>query len=185
MRKAMQRANILIETEKKHWHTHFTEAVEVTRSNDETMVQIDKLNDAENKFKKFVDYTNSKLRNKYIFLTVLVFITAGAAYGSVGIIIFFFESSRAAHILEHALKDFLPYDSSIDQIFAGKPEKSDFLMTSWDVNNRSAKLYSKWTVKTYGNSNLSSTHNLTFGEMTAASAASTKFFFPYEKQYTF
>lgn len=58
-------------------------------------------------------------------------------------------------------------------------------MTSWDVNNRSVKLYSRWTVEKYGNTNLSSTHNLTFGEMTAASAASTKFFFPYQKKYTF
>ena len=179
MRKAQQRAQILIESERKYWHKHFSAAVDITRSREPTIEKMEKINQVEVEFKHFIEYYNSKLGRKYIFLTIGCFVLFAGTYGGVSALIYLLESTRHIDKLKDALCEFLPYDQKLSEIPVSHVD--DILFTSWDVNNRTPRLFSRWTVKEMTKkTNPTEDHDMTMGQMTVASAANSEFFLPFE-----
>jgi hypothetical protein len=97
------------------------------------------------------------------------------SYGFNRFIYYLFDSNRPIAELEAAIinDDYIPADMTIDDICA-----KDTMLISWDVQNRTPRMYSKWAA-----ANLNSTranHNIPVSYMTLASAATSTFFLPLE-----
>jgi hypothetical protein len=72
---------------------------------------------------------------------VVVFV---AVWLGVRAFVFFFKSNRNSDVLKAALSGaFIPIGWTIDKIVG-----DDSVLVAWDVNNRTPRLFSKWSYKT-------------------------------------
>jgi hypothetical protein len=69
----------------------------------------------------------------------------------------------------------IPKDMTINEINA-----KDLLLVSWDVNERTPRLFSKWSYANLKKPRID--HQFTLGQMTMASATTPDFFYPFTKE---
>lgn len=91
---------------------------------------------------------------------------------------YLFNSNKELKVLEDLIinDDFIPKGYSTDDVLF-----DEFLITSWDINHRTPRFFSKWVKANVDSTDQKQDYNLTLDEMTMASAATPAYFFPYEK----
>lgn len=95
---------------------------------------------------KFFARENLKLSYKWIALLFSTIIVVLICYGTITLMVFLFSSNRMASELEKVIQkdDYIPASANLENDLAGDV---DTLLIAWDVNNRTPRLFSKWSYK--------------------------------------
>lgn len=124
---------------------------------------------------KFFASENLKLSYKWIALLFSTIVVVLTCYGVITLMVFLFSSNRMADELQKVIEkpDYIPADANVENDLVGDV---DTLLIAWDVNNRTPRLFSKWSYKNVRDA--ANEHNLTLAQMTVASAATPQYFLP-------
>ena len=121
--------------------------------------------------RKYVHKRKSYRAISFIFVVALMYLFVANAL--IPLIRFMFMSNKPSSDLGAKLDELIPKDLSIDDIVTDQ-----VLMTSWDMNHRSPRFFTKWS---YNNLHTKEQESrLTFNEMVHASANSNIYFYPFE-----
>lgn len=95
---------------------------------------------------------------------------------------FLFLSNKEISVLEKQIikDDFIPKGYKVDDVIF-----DEFLITSWDINHRTPRFFSKWAKSNVNQTDEKQDYDLTLDEMTLASSATPTYFYPYEKRNNF
>lgn len=89
---------------------------------------------------------------------------------------FAFFSTKDISVLQKEINTLIPQGTGVNDII----DIDDFMLLSWDVNQRTPRFFSKWAVNTIKDDELQD-YDMTFDEMTTASAANIYYFHPFLK----
>ena len=92
-------------------------------------------------------------------------------YGLIPVFVWLFASSQDSSILKDALNKMVPNDYTIEDVIS-----DDLFITSWDLNNRSPRFFSKWAYNNLKEPDFY--HHLSLLDMTWASANTPYYFKP-------
>lgn len=136
---------------------------------------LDELTTVGVKMEKFFAHENLKLSYKWIALLFSTILVVLICYGTITLMVFLFSSNRMADELEKMIQkpDYIPAEANVEKDLTGDV---DTLLIAWDVNNRTPRLFSKWSYKNLLQKE--NDHHLTLAQMTVASAATPQYFLP-------
>lgn len=136
---------------------------------------LDRLTEVGVDMEKFFASENLKLSYKWIALLFSTIVVVLTCYGVITLMVFLFSSNRMADELEKVIQkpDYIPAEANVENDLV---DDTDTLLISWDVNNRTPRLFSKWSYKNVKDP--ANDHHLTLAQMTVASAATPQYFLP-------
>lgn len=90
---------------------------------------------------------------------------------------FLFLSNKEPKVLQDLIinDNFIPENYSTDDVVF-----DEFLITSWDINSRTPRFFSKWAKQNIVDDEGKQDYDMTLDQMTMASAAIPLYFYPYE-----
>lgn len=106
-------------------------------------------------------------------ITTAILSWALLTFAILPLINFLFLSTKDSSVLENALNTFIPEGISIKDINAN----TELMLTSWDLNNRSPRFFSKWSYDNL-NKNDDLDHSMDLRKMTLATSATPYYFTP-------
>ena len=152
----------------------------LTNEEGKTIDNLDRLNEVGSEMDKFFAKQNLKLSYKWVALLFSTILVVLICYGVITFMVFLFSSNRLISELEKEIitDKYIPAGANIIDGLAkyNKDKDLDMLLISWDVNNRTPRLFSRWSYQNVKEAK--NTHHLPLGQMTVASAATPLYFLP-------
>lgn len=132
----------------------------------------------EQKVRQHIDVYNKKQNYKWIGLVLsIVIFFPFFMYLSQGVS-FLFYATKDTDVLEKEVLKLIPKGYNMNDI---NEDVDDFMVLSWDLNNRKPRFFNKWAYNTLGDSDVEQRYDFTLDEMVMASAANLMYYHPYKK----